>query len=97
MTPSKKLEAHGEFLNSFDDQTADGNVNKRWQKYSQRGNQRTGNASEQITDERRRSEYRSRRDLTDGNRIDQLFIGQPAEVEDEISAQISQQNITASV
>ena len=71
----------------FDEQTADANVNERWQKNSQCGDDRAWQAAQQITDKCGCGEKRPRRDLTDRNRVDQLFIGQPAQVEHEIGAQ----------
>jgi len=38
-----------------------------------------------------------RSDLADGNRIDQLFIRQPAQVLHEIGVQVSQQHIPAAI
>jgi len=64
---------------------------------TQRGQNRPGNAPEQITDKGGGGKHGPRGDLSDGDGIDQLLVGEPAEALDEVSAQIGQQDVTAAV
>jgi len=81
LTPSKKLEAHGEFRIRFMNKLLSATKINDGKKYAKRCKQCAGNASKQITDERCGGEHRSRRGFDPiAIALDQLFIGQPAQV-----------------
>jgi hypothetical protein len=97
LTPSSRLPAQGEFRIFGDEGVRDRHKNKRGQKNPKRGEQGSGGAAEQVADEGRSSEERSRRDLSDGNRVEQLLVCQPAQALYKIGAQKSNEDITASI
>ena len=74
-----------------------GDKNKRREKNPERGEQRTWRTTEQISNEGRGGEERTRRDLPNGNRVKKLLIGEPAQPKDKIRAQKRQQNISTSI
>ncbi len=60
-----------------------------------RGYDRARHAAHEITDERRAREHGARRDLTDGDRVEELRFGEPMESHDEIVAQEREQHVAA--
>jgi hypothetical protein len=58
---------------------------------------RAGNAPEQVADKGGSGEHGSRGDLPDGDGIDQLPVGQPAQALDEVGAQVGQQHMLRTV
>ena len=56
-----------------------------------------GDAAEEIADERRGGEHRAGRHLADGDSVEQLLIGEPAQAHDEIGAEEGEQDVAAAV
>src|SRR5262245_65681356 len=69
---------------------------ERRQEDSERGEGCARDASQHVADERRRREDRTGGDLANGDGIEELLIGEPAEAIDEIVAKEGQEHGAAS-
>jgi len=72
---------------------ADRHVNERRQEDRDRGHCGTGDTGQLIADEGRRREHGAGRHLTDGDRVEQLLLGEPMQPFDEIGAEEGQEDI----
>src|SRR5690606_5948227 len=67
------------------------------QEDTERRHHRAGEATNDVTDEGRRREDRTRRELADGHRVEQLRFGKPAEALDEIVVDKGDEDIAGAV
>src|SRR5438046_10767597 len=70
---------------------------ERRQEDPERGEGCARDATQHVADERRRREDRTGGDLADGDGVEELLVGQPAEAIDEIVAKEGQEHVAASV
>ncbi len=78
-------------------QTGGGDKDERRKKDAHGGKDRSWNTPEQVTDKGGGGENGPRGDLADGDGIDQLSVGEPAQPLDEVCPQVCQQHVTAAV
>ena len=83
--------------------TTQGHVDKRWQEDAHRGDQAAGQTAvtvlvaEDVANEGGRREEGARRHLPDSNRIEQLLVGKPVIVLDQVGPEERQQDVAAAV
>ena len=95
LMPSSSAAVRGDRRIAIDERPRQRHEHERGQKNADGRRQRPDRAAEQVADERRGREHRAWRDLPDGDGVEELLLGQPAEALDEIRAQERQQHVAA--
>lgn len=80
-----------------DERVSDGDENKGGEKNADGGDDRAGHAPQDVTDKRCGGENGARRDLSNGDGIEQLLFGEPAEILDKFVMQKREQDIAAAI
>lgn len=80
-----------------DEWVCDGDKHKGGEKNTDRGNDRAGDAAENITDECGGRKNGTGRDLTNRDRVEQLLFSEPTEVLDKFVVKKGEQDVTAAV
>ena len=95
LTPSRNAPAERRAAEPRHERPAQRDEDERGQEDAERRDRGARRSAEHVADERRGREHGTRRDLADGDGVEQLRLGEPAEPLDEIGAQEREQDVAA--